>query len=284
MAPPRQPAGGPLVPTARTADTLWALVLEAARLDEVAEQAVVALEPSLLAKYTFALAQAFNAFYHRYPILDEEREDARFWRAAVAAYFRRQMTRALDIMGATVPVRMYACDATSHASRDATPVSPSRAPTGTTTTSSPSARAGGEPRLVDALDARPRAPRGDTAAGVLLTGGPDVDPRLYGEAPAATYEPAGRGRDAFELELVAARNRTGRAGPRHLPRRAGHERGAAGGTLVQHIPADVPQPLDHQVKTPAWAIAHDVAVVGATSLLARALALPATGVSHARLR
>jgi arginyl-tRNA synthetase len=88
------------------ADALWALVLEAGRLDELAEQAIVALEPSLLAKYAFALAQQFNAFYHRYPILNEEREDARFWRAAVAAYFRRQIAIALDLMGAQVPTRM----------------------------------------------------------------------------------------------------------------------------------------------------------------------------------
>ena len=36
-----------------------------ARLDEVVEQAVRTLELSVLAKYAFGLAQAFNAFYHR---------------------------------------------------------------------------------------------------------------------------------------------------------------------------------------------------------------------------
>ena len=43
------------------ADALWDLVLEAARLDEIVEQAVRTLEPSVLAKYAFGLAQAFNA-------------------------------------------------------------------------------------------------------------------------------------------------------------------------------------------------------------------------------
>ena len=52
---------------------LWGLVLEAARLDEVVDQAVRTLEVSVLAKYAFGLAQAFNGFYHRYPILNEER-------------------------------------------------------------------------------------------------------------------------------------------------------------------------------------------------------------------
>jgi arginyl-tRNA synthetase len=87
-------------------DELWGLVLEAARLDDMAEQAVRTLEPSLLAKYAFGLAQAFNAAYHRYPILNEEDVAVRTWRAAVAAYFRRQMTRTLDLMGCDVPARM----------------------------------------------------------------------------------------------------------------------------------------------------------------------------------
>ena len=64
---------------------LWALVLESARLDEVAQQALRTLEFSVLAKYAFGLAQTFNAIYHRYPILNEERDDARRWRAARSA-------------------------------------------------------------------------------------------------------------------------------------------------------------------------------------------------------
>jgi arginyl-tRNA synthetase len=88
------------------ADELWGLVLEAGRLDEIVEGSIRALEPSLLAKYAFGLAQAFNAFYHRQQILREERADARAWRAAAALYFRRQLTTALEIMGCDVPVKM----------------------------------------------------------------------------------------------------------------------------------------------------------------------------------
>jgi arginyl-tRNA synthetase len=88
------------------ATDLWGLVLEAARLDEVVEQAVRTLELSVLAKYAFGLAQSFNAFYHRYSILNEEREDARLWRAAAVAYYRSQLATALGLMGATVPAKM----------------------------------------------------------------------------------------------------------------------------------------------------------------------------------
>jgi arginyl-tRNA synthetase len=88
------------------AHTLWAIAFEASRLDEVVEQVTRSLEFSGLAKYTFALAQAFNAFYHRYPILNEERGDRKRWRAAAVAYVRAQLTRALDLMGIEVPARM----------------------------------------------------------------------------------------------------------------------------------------------------------------------------------
>jgi arginyl-tRNA synthetase len=85
---------------------LWALVLESSRLDDVAQQSVRGLEFSVLAKWAFGLAQMFNGYYHRYPVLNEERGDAKIWRAAGVAYFRTQMTRALDLMGIEVPVRM----------------------------------------------------------------------------------------------------------------------------------------------------------------------------------
>lgn len=85
---------------------LWALVLEAARLDEVVDQVVRTLEFSTLAKYAFGLAQMFNGFYHRYPILNEERADRRRWRAAGVSYFRSQLARALSLMGIEVPPRM----------------------------------------------------------------------------------------------------------------------------------------------------------------------------------
>jgi len=96
----------PLIDGSDDSHELWGLVFEAARLDEVVDQAVRTLELSVLAKYAFHLGQQFNGFYHRFPILNEERRDARLWRAAAVGFYRQQMTRALDLMGATVPERM----------------------------------------------------------------------------------------------------------------------------------------------------------------------------------
>jgi arginyl-tRNA synthetase len=96
--------------TGENGHELWALVLEAARLDEVVEQVIATLEFSVLAKYAFGLAQAFNAFYNLHPsrssILNEERDNVRRWRAAAVIYVRDQLTRALDLMGIGVPQRM----------------------------------------------------------------------------------------------------------------------------------------------------------------------------------
>ncbi|CAN5629210.1 arginine--tRNA ligase [soil metagenome] len=88
------------------AHDLWGLVLESARLDDVVDQGVRTLELSVVAKYAFGLAQAFNGFYHKYPVLNEERADVRLWRAAAVAYYRAQLTQALALMGCTVPEKM----------------------------------------------------------------------------------------------------------------------------------------------------------------------------------
>jgi arginyl-tRNA synthetase len=101
-----QSAGDLLAGTDDESLDLWGLVLEAARLDEVVDQAVRTLELSVVAKYAFGLAQAFNGFYHRYSILNEDRPEVRLWRAAAVAYCRSQLTKALDLMGCGVPARM----------------------------------------------------------------------------------------------------------------------------------------------------------------------------------
>jgi arginyl-tRNA synthetase len=95
-----------IVASTDEAHDLWGLVLEAARLDEVADQAVRTLELSVVAKYAFGLAQAFNAFYHRYSIINEDQPDIRIWRASAVLFYRSQLTRALNLMGCTVPSKM----------------------------------------------------------------------------------------------------------------------------------------------------------------------------------
>ncbi len=87
-------------------DDLWALLLDAASLSEVARRSVEALELSTLARHAFGLAQAFNQFYHRHPILQEEDPAVRNRRLAVARIFRREMSRLLKLLGIPEPGRM----------------------------------------------------------------------------------------------------------------------------------------------------------------------------------
>ncbi|HYJ46481.1 MAG TPA: arginine--tRNA ligase, partial [Pyrinomonadaceae bacterium] len=87
-------------------DEIWSLVTLAARLDEAVSQAAAIAEPSMLAKYTFNLARAFNLFYHRHRIIAEENALKRAVLVTVADLARRQLTSALATLGISVPERM----------------------------------------------------------------------------------------------------------------------------------------------------------------------------------
>ena len=106
--------------------------------------------------------------------------------------------------------------------------------------------------------------------GLLLTGGGDVDPSLYGESPHATHDPAEPGRDQFEIALVRL------ARERGLPifaicRGVQVLNVACGGTLVQDIPSQIPGALTHRLAVPphqAMEYAHEI-WIDKDSLLAR---------------
>lgn len=89
-----------------SADDIWALITNAARLEEVIAHCVAATEPAILAKYTFGLAKAFNLFYHHHRILSEENAVKRSVLLATAEIVRRSLTAALDTLGIEIPERM----------------------------------------------------------------------------------------------------------------------------------------------------------------------------------
>jgi len=82
---------------------IWELWLTAARTSYVVDQCIATTEPAYLAKHVFQLAQLFNTFYHRHPILTEPDEGRKRFLLATAAVVRRELIRALAIMGITVP-------------------------------------------------------------------------------------------------------------------------------------------------------------------------------------
>ncbi len=82
---------------------IWELWLTASRTAHVVDQCISTTEPAYLAKHVFQLAQLFNTFYHRYPILTEPDEARKRFLLATAAVVRRELIRGLAVMGITVP-------------------------------------------------------------------------------------------------------------------------------------------------------------------------------------
>lgn len=106
--------------------------------------------------------------------------------------------------------------------------------------------AGGVPLLLPPLMDGTMAARAiEGLDGLILTGGEDMDPTLYGAEPSPRLNPPSRERDLFELALFAA------ARHRELPV-LGICRGiqvinvALGGTLYQDLPSERPVLVEHQ--------------------------------------
>ena len=85
---------------------IWELWLAAAKTSYIIDQSIVTTEPAYMAKHAFQLAQLFNAFYHRHPILSEADEGRKKFLLATVAVVRRELTRILAVMGISVPAVM----------------------------------------------------------------------------------------------------------------------------------------------------------------------------------
>lgn len=125
--------------------------------------------------------------------------------------------------------------------------------------------AGGLPFLVPPLRDPSTVPEILALAdGVVIVGGDDLDPRLYGEEPRATHEPVPLWRQEFDLSL-------GRALLASDHPVLGICYGCqllavvSGGALWQHIPAQVGDAVAHSGRWPDLPV-HDVAVTPGTKL------------------
>src|SRR5499433_4543278 len=125
-------------------------------------------------------------------------------------------------------------------------------------------QAGGIPVLLPPqLEPPARAELLKRLRGVLLTGGGDVDPTRFGEAPHPTTADVSEARDTLEIEV------TRWAVEKHVPLLAVC-RGlqvlnvALGGSLYQDIPSELGSPFDHRQTGPQGrardTIAHRVKV------------------------
>ena len=129
-------------------------------------------------------------------------------------------------------------------------------------------QAGGVPVLLPPqLDRAARAELWRRLDGVLLTGGGDVDPARFGEAPHPTASEISPARDGLEIDV------THWALERRRPLLA-ICRGlqvlnvALGGSLCQDIPSALDSPLDHSQKEPRHQPTHHVKVQEGSRLAA----------------
>ena len=87
-------------------EDFWHLLLAASKADSALEDAVAAGEPAHVAKYAFQLAQAFNNFYHQYPIIHEQNREKKVFLLWMTDFFRRQLERTAAILGIPIPEYM----------------------------------------------------------------------------------------------------------------------------------------------------------------------------------
>jgi putative glutamine amidotransferase len=118
--------------------------------------------------------------------------------------------------------------------------------------------AGGMPVIVPPVANVDLEPIFAAIDGLLLPGGPDLDPSTYGAEPHPKLGPFDPAVDEFELELVR------HADALDLPilaicRGAQALNVARGGTLIQHLP-DLGRGLAHRQTTPGTQTAHPVTI------------------------
>lgn len=87
-------------------DDSWAMVLSIIKTKDWIERTLRSLEISLFAKHVFYLAQMFNNYYHKYPVLHEPDAEKKRLRIAMITMFENGMKTSLELLGIPVPERM----------------------------------------------------------------------------------------------------------------------------------------------------------------------------------
>jgi arginyl-tRNA synthetase len=87
-------------------EDFWQVLLAASKADAALERAVVAGEPAHVAKYAFQIAQAFNNFYHQYPVIHEQDREKKVFLLWMTDFFQAQLERTLGVLGIETPPYM----------------------------------------------------------------------------------------------------------------------------------------------------------------------------------
>lgn len=84
----------------------WALLLALIKTKDIINRALRSLELSYFAKHVFEMAQLFNNYYHKYPVLHESDVPRKLLRIAIVRMFINGMQSSLDLIGIPVPSKM----------------------------------------------------------------------------------------------------------------------------------------------------------------------------------
>jgi arginyl-tRNA synthetase len=84
----------------------WSIILGIIRIKDVITRALRSLEISYFSKHIFELAQLFNNYYHKYPVLHEADPQRKLLRITITRMFIDGMRVSLDLLGIPVPSRM----------------------------------------------------------------------------------------------------------------------------------------------------------------------------------
>lgn len=87
-------------------EDFWQLLFAASKSGSAVERAITSGEPAHVARYAFQLAQAFNTFYHEYPVITEVNPERKVFLLWMTFYFRSQLQRTLNILGISLPSYM----------------------------------------------------------------------------------------------------------------------------------------------------------------------------------
>jgi putative glutamine amidotransferase len=126
-------------------------------------------------------------------------------------------------------------------------------------------RAGGLPVVLPPLELDRISPLLDRLSGVLLSGGPDLDPATYGRVAHPELGQTEPQLDVFEVQLARE------ADARGLPifgicRGAQALNVARGGTLHQHLPEITDGSIVHRQRQPGAEVTHEIRVAARSSL------------------
>jgi putative glutamine amidotransferase len=127
--------------------------------------------------------------------------------------------------------------------------------------------AGGLPVVLPPLELDRISPLLDRLSGVLLSGGPDLDPAAYGRAAHRELGPTAPRLDEFEVELARE------ADARGLPilgicRGAQAINVARGGTLHQHLPEITDGSVAHRQRQAGSKVTHNIRIAHNSALAA----------------